>query len=65
MTRFTSHLDGSPTPAWVERLRRRHVAQPAETFAARPQGERRNTPKRDWLRRDWLPTEKEKPWRLK
>jgi hypothetical protein len=61
--RFSSYLDGSPTPPWVEECRRRTEAQrQAAAYTLAPASSEPSEPRKP--RRDWLATKEEKPWRL-
>jgi hypothetical protein len=56
MTRVSNYLDGSPTPAWVEELRRRNDRRRRTPPSVPPTLRRSAGRRRDWLapRRDRL-----------
>jgi hypothetical protein len=74
MSEFSSYLDGSPTPAWLEELRLRAAQRMSDgpTFTNNLSGEAgsipRTTPETPTAvlgrrpKRDWLAPDK--PWRL-
>jgi hypothetical protein len=77
MSEFSSYLDGSPTPQWLEDLRRRerlaHAPQhfsPAldEVFTQVNTTSSSSEPPNAVLgrrsKRDWLKPEEDKPWHL-
>jgi hypothetical protein len=64
-TRSSSYLDGSPTPAWVEDIRRIEAQrQPATYTLASASSEPSEPEEPRKPQRDWLATKEEKPWLL-